>query len=143
MADISFISGTIAEFIDGALALVMVMLVYYAIRFFMVAPPTEEERAAKRKELEEQRAKFGEWIGGKFKERKVKAKKEERKGNVSVVKDNIKDALEGMEDIHSLLNRADLVKARKAVGRVKQVLHRAVGNLRLLRQKHEGKDRNV
>ncbi len=143
MADVSLISGTIAEFIDGALIIVMLMIVYYIIRLFIVPPPSKEERAAKQKELEEQRAKFGEWVGTKFKERKHKAQKEQRKGDVSVVKDNIKDALEGMEDIQSLLNRADLTKAKRTIDRVKRDLHHAVSNLRLMRRKHEGPDRQT
>lgn len=143
MADISIVSGTIAEFIDGALTIVMLMLFYYIVRIFMVAPPTKAEREAKRKGLEEQRAKWGEWVGGKFKEHKHKVQKEQRKGDVSVVKDNIKDALEGMEDIHSLLNRGELDRAKRTVGRVKRDLQHAVGNLRLLRRKHEGDDRKT
>ena len=145
MADVSLISGTIAEFIDWALIIVILMIVYYIIRLFIVPPPSKEERLAKQKGLEEQRAKFGEWVGTKFKERKHKAQKEQRKGDVSVVKDNIKDGLEGMEDVRSLLNRAmkksDLEKAKKVVHKVKDELHHAVGNLRLLRRKHEGDDR--
>ncbi len=141
MADVSLISGTIAEFIDGALIIVILMIVYYIIRLFIVPPPSKEERDRRNKELDEQRAKFGEWVGTKFKERKHKVQKEQRKGDVSVVKDNIKDALEGMEDIHSLLNKADLTKAKKTVDRVKRDLHHAVSNLRLLRRKHESDDR--
>ncbi len=143
MADISIISGTIAEFIDWALTIIILMIVYYLVRLFIVPPPSKEERAAKQKELDEQRAKFGEWVGNKFKERKHKAQKEQRKGDVSVVKDNIKDALEGMEDVHSLLNKADLTKAKRAVDRVKRELHHAVSNLRLMRRKHEGADRQT
>lgn len=144
MADISIVSGTIAEFIDGALTIVMLMIFYYIVRIFMVAPPTKAEREAKRKELEEQRAKWGEWVGGKWKEHQHKQKKEQRKGDVSVVKDNIKDALEGMDNVISSLNKAmkkaDLEKAKKAVHKVKGNLHHAVGNLRLLRRKHAGED---
>ncbi len=147
MADVSLISGTIAEFIDGALIIVILMIIYYIVRLFIVPPPSKEERAAKQKELDERRAKFGEWVGTKFKERKHKAQKEQRKGDVSVVKDNIKDALEGMEDVHSLLNKAmkksDLEKAKKELNKVKDVLRHAVHNLRLLRRKHEGDDRKV
>ncbi|MBI2103065.1 hypothetical protein HYT55_04450 [Candidatus Woesearchaeota archaeon] len=143
MADISIISGTIAEFIDGALTIVLLMIIYYIIRVFMVAPPSKEERMVKRKELEDQRAEWGKWVGGKFKEHKHKVQKEQRKGDVSVVKDNLKDALEGMEDIHSLLNKADLDRVKRTANRVKRDLQRAVGNLRLLRRKHEGEDRKA
>ncbi len=143
MADTSIVTGTIAQFIDGALIIAMLMIIYYIVRFFTVPPPTEEKRAAKKRQLEEQRTKFGEWLGGKLKERKVKAKKEQRKGDVSVAKENIKDALEGLEDIHTFLNQAELAKAKKTVERVKRDLHHAVSNLRLLRRKHEGADRQA
>src|SRR3989344_2942926 len=143
MAEASIVTGTIAEFFDGALFFAMLMIGYYIVRLFIVPPPSKEERTAKRKELEEQRAKWGEWVGSKFKERKHKAQKEQRKGDVSVVKDNIKDALEGMEDIHSLLNRGNLVKTKTTINRVKRDLHRTVSNLRLLRRKHEGADRQT
>lgn len=147
MVETSIVVSTVAQFIGAALIIVMLMIAYYVVRLFLVPPPTKEERAARRKEQEEQQTKFGEWLGGKLKERKLKALKEQRKGDVSVVKDNIKDALEGMEDIPRLLNKAsnnaDLTEARKKVERVKQDLHNAVSNLRILRRKHEGTDRQV
>lgn len=147
MVETSIVVSTVAQFIGAALIIVMLMIAYYVVRLFLVPPPTKEERTARRKEQEEQQAKFGDWLSGKLKERKLKAQKEQRRGDVSVVKDNIKDALEGMEDIPRLLNKAsnnaDLAEARKKIERVKQDLHHAVSNLRILRRKQEGDDRQA
>lgn len=61
---------TVQEFIDYAMIAVMLMIAYYAGKFFFVAPPTKEERE---KELEEQR----EAIKGHLDKRKKRKKDEE------------------------------------------------------------------
>ena len=68
---ISDIVGTsVAQFIDYALAIVSVMILYYIIKFFMVGGPGKEEQE---KALEGRRKAFGDWRERSKEESKKKA----------------------------------------------------------------------
>ncbi len=69
------IQTTIGDFLDYAMGIVVIMIVYYIGKFFLFAePPTKEERERRRQEAEQQQAHFKDWVGGKLKEHDDKQK---------------------------------------------------------------------
>ncbi len=62
MATWPFLTGSVNEFLDGALIVVAIMIIWYIIKFFLVAPPTKEEKDARALEDAEKRKKFIQWI---------------------------------------------------------------------------------
>ncbi len=151
MVEISNIVGTsINDFINYALVIVTLMIIYYLFKFFLVGPPSKEE---KEQELESQRRAWGErWEGWKKKkqqkeaETKQKKEKERKRLNVSPIKENLVEAIEAADEVFSLLGKArtehDRSKIINLIKRFNQEMDRAGRNLRVLRRKLEGTERN-
>ena len=68
------VGNTVLEFIDLALTAVSIMIFWYVIKFFLVAPPTEADKAASKAKDQEKYDKFRDWLGTK------KEAKEKKKG---------------------------------------------------------------
>lgn len=141
----SVVSATVSSFIDYALAAVTIMIVWYAIKFFMVAPPTKEEKEAA---LQAQRGAWNEVIteaGKKSKaSREEREKKEYEKGlknRASAVIDNLKDAFDASADAIHALDRKNPTDAIKDVDKFELLLKRAWRNLRTLQSYAKGDDR--
>ncbi len=70
----TLVQTTIGDFIDYAMGIVGIMIVYYVIKLFTVEPPTKEDRERRRQEVEQRQAQFKDWVGGKLKEHDDKQK---------------------------------------------------------------------
>lgn len=150
MVEISNIVGTsIGDFINYALVVVTLMIIYYIFKFFLVGPPSKEE---KEQELAAQRQAWGEkfesvkkWKKEREAEQKQKKEKEGKRLNVSPIKENLIDAIEAADEILALLGKArtdhDRDKIIDFVNRFNKEMDRAGRNLRLLRRKLEGDER--
>jgi hypothetical protein len=64
------VTGSVMQFIDLATGIATLMLIWYCVKFFLVAPPTEETKKARKIEQEEKAKKFRDFLGGKYKEHK-------------------------------------------------------------------------
>lgn len=138
--------GTVQEFIDWSLTIVSIMIIWYVVKFFIVAPPTKAEKEIKEKEWAERGAKGREWLKGKYKEHKTKEEKERKKDLVSPIKENLKDAIEAAEEALHLIGTArtehDHHQIHKTFKKFDQEMKHAWGNIRLLRRKAEGAERD-
>jgi len=139
------VSATVSSFIDYALFIVTIMIIWYVVKFFIAAPPTKEEREAA---LQEQREAWGGAI------KKVKEKGEERRkegekkrykqglhNHGRTVINNLKHAFEAADKVIVALDRKDPVAAIRWTKEFDEELHRAWGNLRLLRGKAKDEDK--
>ncbi len=150
MVEISNIMGTsIGDFINYALVVVTLMIIYYVFKFFLVGPPSKEE---KEKELVAQRQAWGErWEGLKKKkqqkeaETKQKKEKERKRLNVSPIKENLVEAIEAADEVLALLGKAktdhDRDKIIDLINRFNKEMDRTGRNFRILRRKLEGEER--
>ena len=142
----SIVSTSVQSFVDYALWIVGIMIIYYCVQFFLVAPPSEEKKAA-----EETKAK--EWWDDFFAKRKDKKKEagsaaaeKRRRESVLPVLDNLEKAVEVAGELQSTLAK-NLAKDErsKAVAEAKELAKlakRALKNTHHLQRKFEGKDRD-
>ncbi len=149
--ELSNIVGTaIGDFINYALAIVSVMILYYIIKLFLVGGSSKEEKG---RELEAQRQAWGErfesWKEKKKRkeaEEKKKQEKERKRLNVSPIKENLVGAIEAGDEVLALLGKAKTNHDRdKIISLIKgfdKEMDRAGRNLRLLRRELEGEERN-
>ena len=75
------VSGSVLQFIDLARGIVGLMLLWYIVKFFLVAPPTEESKKARKIEQDEKAKKFRDFLGGKYKEHKEAGEKKKKTDN--------------------------------------------------------------
>ena len=130
------VSATVSSFIDYALFIVTIMIIWYVVKFFMAAPPTKEEKAAA---LQSQREAWGGMIseaGKKSKasrdERELKEYQKGLKNRASAVIDNLNDAFDASADAIHALDRKNPTDAIKDVDKFEMLLKRAWRNLRPL-----------
>jgi len=123
--------GSVHEFIDYALLLVSVLIIYYIVKFFLVERPSKEERD---KAWAEGGKGLSEYISNKMKERAEKDSRSKKKDLVSPMKENLKDAIEAAEDTWKHLNSAERKKAYHRIDDIKDHIEKAVRNLQLLRR---------
>lgn len=134
----NIVGNTVNDFIDGAMLVLTIMILWYVIKFFIVAPPTKEERAAKNEESMERAKKF--WGG--VKERGAKSKLEQERKNrenkISPAKRHIVKAQESsehaMESIRRATKTADVKKIIDSVEDFEHHLHQSWKYLKLLRR---------
>ncbi len=145
MAFSDIVGTSVTQFVDYALAIVSVMILYYIVKFFLVGPPTKEE---KEKELEGRRKAFGEWRekssedSKKKAELKKKEKEKARKKNVvSPIKENLVNAVEAVDEAIGHLNMKKPDKVREVSKKLHRHLETAWANLKLLRRDLEGQER--
>lgn len=143
----NIVSATVSSFINYALFIVTIMIVWYVIKFFMVAPPTKEEREAT---LQGQREAWGGAIkkaGEKQKVRKdeyEKKREQQRKRNlVSPAKLDIRRVIEAAEKAILHLDNTNLPKLRGRAMEAGEELHSLWTHLRMLRGKVEGGERQT
>lgn len=138
----NIVSATVSSFIDYALFIVTIMIIWYVVKFFMAAPPTKEEREAT---LQGQREAWGGMInevGKKSKaSREAREQKEYEKGlenRANVVIDNLKDGFDAAADAIQALDQKNPSAAIKSVDEFEIKLKRAWRNLRPLQQYAKG-----
>lgn len=151
MVEISNIVGTsIGDFINYALVIVTLMIIYYIFKFFLVGPPSKEE---KEQELAAQRQAWGEkfesakkWKKEREAEQKQKKEKERKRLNVSPIKENLVEAIEAADKVLAQLGKAktehDRSEILDLIHRFNKEMDRAGRNFRILRRKLEGAERN-
>lgn len=151
MVEISNIVGTsIGDFINYALVIVTIMIMYYIFKFFFVQPPTKEE---KERELEGRRQAGKEhwdslkkWNEKRQVEQKQKKEKEGKRLNVSPIKENLVDAIEAADKVLALLGKAKTEHDRNEIidliEKFNKETDRAGRNFRVLRRKLEGTERD-
>lgn len=145
MAPVIFepVIATVDEFINWSLTIVSLMIIWYVIKFFSVAPPTEEDKQKSKDEWEQKGAKMREWFGKKMTEREekekaaTKAKKEkakERKASVSI--EGLRKAIEATERLDLHLSKGERKLVHKEIQELNRFMDEAWKNLQLLRKKH-------
>lgn len=128
----NMVGSTVNEFIDLALTVVTLMLVWYVIKFFIVEPKGKDESTGE----------LGDWIKKKWGEKKEKMKKDEEakererllepvKGFILRVEQNADSA----GDAISKKNPAGLRSAENHIGRIEDNLRSAKRVLRALKIK--------
>lgn len=139
------VSATVTSFIDYALIIVTIMIAWYVVKFFMAAPPTKEEKEAA---LQEQREAWGgavKKVKDSHAERlKEKEKKQYQQGlhnHGRTVINNLKHAFGAADKAIVALDRRDSSAAIRWTKEFDEELHRAWGNLRLLRGKAKDEDK--
>lgn len=139
------VSATVSSFIEYALIIVTIMIIWYVFKFFMVAPPTKEEKEAA---LQAQREAWGGAIKKgkeKYEERKKEGEKKKEQGRkrnlASPAKLDIRKTIEVAEKAMLHLDNTDLPKLRKAVKDLHGEMHDLWTHLRMLRGKVEREER--
>lgn len=143
MAVISnIVSTSVQSFVDYALWIVGIMIIYYIVKFFVAAePPSKEEKAA-----EEVRAK--EWWEDFFKKREEKkgkagkaASEKRRKESVLPVLDNLEKAVEVAGELQIHLFKDEREEAVAQAKKLAVLAKKAWKNVHLLLRKFEGDER--
>jgi hypothetical protein len=132
------VGNSVNQFIDGAMTIVIIMIVWYCIKFFLVTPPTKEEKAARREEEMERGKKFWGKVKEKGKESGIKQEKEKKKNKISPAKKHIVKAQEAseyaMESIRRAAKPADVKKITGGIEDFEHHLHKSWKYLKLLRR---------
>lgn len=138
----NIVSATVSSFIEYALIIVTIMIIWYIIKFFLVEPPTKEEKEAS---LQAQREAWGGMInevGKKGKaSREAREQKEYERGlenRANVVIDNLKDGFDAAADAIHALDQKNPSAAIDAVDEFETKLKLAWRNLRILQQYAKG-----
>jgi hypothetical protein len=142
------VGNTVNSFIDGAMVVLTIMIIWYCIKFFIVAPPTKEERAIKDAEFKEKAKKFWGGVKEKSKKSKLEQEKEEKKDKISPAKKHLVKAQESseyaMESIRQAAKKSDVKKVVTAIEDLEHHLHKSWSFLKLLRRNattNEDKDK--
>lgn len=133
-----------AQFITYAQWVIVILLVYYIIKFITMLTDDggdwekrgENLRGAIKKQYDEKK-KNDEEIGKKAKE---KAEKGEKRDAVSPIKENIRDAVGACEKLRKHLSLSEREKAYHAIKELIDYNEKAIKNLQVLRGKNEGKE---
>ncbi len=118
MAISDLVATNVVSFIDYALVIVVIMTIWYGVKFFMVEGPSKEERQAER---EKQGTAIRDW----FKDKKEKAKTEaERKKEEKEKKKKIFEEEAQKKRKKDLVKpaQANLIRAVEAVNAISDVL---------------------
>ena len=129
------VSRSVNDFADYALAIVTIMIIYYVIKFFMVAPPTKEEREVGEQERQKKAKEFWHYAGEKHKLSK-------RRESVRHPKANLVQSIEDCDDLMKSLaqrNRKGAVAdAKEDLKRLRHNLDLALRYLRRNRRRESG-----
>ncbi|MBI2145954.1 hypothetical protein HYU22_01275 [Candidatus Woesearchaeota archaeon] len=135
MAINSIVSQSVNDFADYAIAIVTIMIVYYVIRFFMVAPPTKEEREAAEQERQKNARELWKTIGEKHTRSK-------RRESVRHPKATFVQAIEECDELLKSLSqkvRKDAVRdAKEDLRRLRHHLDLGLRYLRSNRRQESG-----
>jgi len=150
--------GTIQEFIDWSLTIVSLMIIWYVVKFFLVAPPTDEEKDAAEKERVEKGAKMREVIGDKLGEREKKAgekkkkekdavketeekqKKEVKKRKASPAVESFREAIQASDKLLRTLGKGNNKKADRDIKELLSKVTESWKHLEAMSTNYEGKD---
>ena len=124
------IGKTINDFVDWAMVIVIIMMIWYVIKFFLVAPPTQEDRDTRRERGEER--------GREARERRTRAgetareKKEaaDRKRLLNPVRGFVVNAERHSENASDKLR----VKTNSSLNSAKSALTTAESNMRSIKR---------
>ncbi len=136
------VTGTMQEFIDWALTIVSIMILWYIGKFFFVAPPTKEEREAEDREYAEKGAAVRKWFKTKQEKKEAEEERGRRKDLTSPVRDYVVKAMSGLSEVENSLNELNGGKARKQVKEVQGHLKKAIRSSHLLLRNLEAEDRD-
>lgn len=137
--------GTVQEFIDYSLFIAGILAVYYFIKFWTIGGKSKEDK-------EKDSEAFRKWVKDKWEtnktakktreEKEKKEKEKERKKDlVSPIKKNLVDAIESCSDMIEALDKTNRSAAVSADDKLNHQLKSAWGNLRLLRRKLSGEEK--
>lgn len=132
---------TVQEFIDWSLGIVSIMIIWYMVKFFLVAPPTEAEKAASEKEWKESGVKGRKWIKNKLNEKKIAEEKSRKKDLVSPIKDHVVKASRYISELQTNLTAMKGKKARKDLKKLQTEIKKAIRGSQELLVGVEDKDR--
>src|SRR3989339_462711 len=137
---VDIISGTINEFLDYALAIVGLLIIYYLgmILFYR----DEAKKAKEEADLEERRGKFKEYVDEKIKYSKESKERNRKKDLVSPIRESLVRAIEKGEEIIIHLNDAKLGEIKSSAKAFDDKLKTTWHQLRALRRKLEGAERS-
>jgi hypothetical protein len=134
-----------AQFIEYAQWIIVILLVYYVIKF--IAKLTDDggdwEKRGENlrgaiKEKYDKKVKKDKEISKNAKE---KAEKDKKRDLVSPIKENIKDAVEECEALKGHLIKSERKNAYHTIKDLLEHTEKAIKNLQILRKKHEGEER--
>ena len=143
-----YVVGSIVQFIDWALFIVSIMILWYIVKFFLVPRPTEQEIAQKDKEWQESGAAARKWLGKKIEDQKAKQQLQRREREVRPAKSYLVNAVEGCDSlVRALSRRAGTVEERRAAVKkaekhltfLRKNLKNALRELKILRRKEKGR----
>lgn len=124
-------------FTSYAITVVTLMIIYYIIKFFMVAPPTKEQREANKADREAKAKKWRDWVGGSIKESqtksKTKAEKQKKKDLVSKPKQYVRKSIEACDEAIRYLDKKDITKFHKSIKYFNGELKGLWGYLKIMR----------
>jgi hypothetical protein len=134
--------ASITTFIDWALTIVSVMIIWYVIKFFLVEPPTKADKVAAEAADKEKGQKMRDWLTGKAKEQKGKDAKKRRENELKPAKAHLVEAIGNGEDLVSSFSGYDkgasLAQAKTHLRDLRSNLKMAVHNLRHVRRQADG-----
>jgi seryl-tRNA synthetase len=136
---------SVNAFLGYAITIVTLMVIYYVGKFFFVEGPTKEEREA---DLTSRQEAASDWWKGKKKKKEEQDKKEnailikkKKKDNVSPIKENLRKSIESISEAILNLDNISPKKVRVAMSSFDEEMEKAWKNIRLLRRKLEGSER--
>lgn len=135
------VTGTIQEFIDWALTIVSIMILWYVGKFFFVAPPTKEEKDQAEKEWEKKGKSMREWLGNKREERKTQEERKRKKDLTSPIRNHVVKAMESVSDVQAHLSHYKPEEAKKKIEKLKKHIKKAIRRSNELLANVEGGDR--
>lgn len=128
------VAGAVGTFIDGALVVVGVLIVWYIGKFFFVQPPTEADRAARRTADEERAHQARDWVTGRMQQGRQRREQqqeqhrqrqlqERRENQVRHLRHYIVEAMDTAREVTEVLQRAPRAATAAAQQRRTEVLH--------------------
>ncbi|MBI2582042.1 hypothetical protein HYV87_02870 [Candidatus Woesearchaeota archaeon] len=136
------VAGTVQQFIDWALSLVSLMIFWYIVKFFFVAPPTDAEKDLADKEWQQKGAALREWVGKKAEAQSAKEEKGRREDLTSPARKNLVDAMKEVSEIQTQLSHLKPKAARNGIKRLKKQLKEAIRNCNRLLASADKEDRD-
>ncbi len=135
------VTGTMQEFIDWALTIVSIMILWYIGKFFFVAPPTKEEKDQAEKEWEKKGKSMREWLGNKREERETQEERKRKKDLTSPIRNHVVKAMESVSDVQTHLSHYKPEEAKKKIEKLKKHIKKAIRRSNELLANVEGGDR--
>lgn len=133
----NIVLNSVNLFLDYALTIVGIMILYYIGKLIFHTTPEEEA------EGEERRAGFKKYVTEKYKAMKEKEEKRHKKDLVSPAKSSLVKAIESCDQIIKELNTDRLTEIKASAKEVDEQIELAWRRLRKMRHKTEGAERDT